>query len=764
MNILRKISMGTILCSLIITHIAADTNQQDNNPFTPTPLGQAAFNPSEAEAEQLKKVSDDTQRIRVIITALVQKFQTTNALDAANKKNIVLWTLPIQQFLQNVQTVPDNSAVNFNLKNKVHEHIITILQHAVTSTGKELPEFAPELIIKKCLAPTTAVDTAQLAAQAASNQAALTDLEYKVRNIGLSKVNKIARNIEAYGKKFKLISLFKWVGVLGGLGWLAHKILRPKTEQSTTLPVPTPEEQSIKLNELVTNVSIGALGHAGVQMGHAVVQNGRDMVFEKWNSLKHGSYVLWNKLKGQSSVLDESGYKIVDSKLTFASDELIGLEEQIKQISPILDCAMDLEGFVSRGNKPQYGTLLIGPSGCGKTQFSRALSGTIRQIFDVAGKSTQVSFREINCWEFRFSTLRTFISEARKQGGVVVLFIDEIHNLNMQTTRDTSALNEFLTQMADLYNSEDPNSHVFLIAATNEPQLLGSSLLVPGRFGKIIYFDYPNATKRQQLFKTLLPKSGINPDDIDIASLVRQTNQYVSFGKLREIINEARIKASSKNELVTQQHLQSAVDTIVHRFTLTIELTPEEKRRIAVYQAGKAVAHQALESHKILERVTIGGINREIQEKNEFNGAVTKDNPNKSRHYQPIYGAVITSDMNETLPVDNQKEQEKQSKMLLAGALAQDMILGTHSTAYQLDDKKEALQIAQKIVLDGRQLDQLSKKRQEQVKEEAELLLERYQQDMVTLLQPHHAAIEKVTQALEEKIILSGNEIQELLS
>lgn len=763
MNRIRIILFCSALSSSTYTGIIHAETEEVVTPVTITAapehnkqLQTAA--PTVTEQEQIAGLSEDTQKIRLIITAVVQKFETHTTLSGEEKKNVRLMILNMQQFLQNVQNIPDDSAANCNVKNKIHEHIITILQQMVASQGKEFPAFAPELIIKKCF--NQEISMTQLINDIERNHNALIVLEQHVRNLGLTRMNRFARGLEQQGRRFH--ALFKWVAVIGGIGWLVHRILKPKAAEPIVEVPQTPEQ--VKINEFVTNVSAGALGHAGIQMSRLILDNSRELFTEKWNAVKHGAHTFWNKLKGQESVLDVSGYKIVDSKMTFSSDELVGLEEQIQQVSPILECALDLEGFISRGNKPQYGTLLVGPSGCGKTQFARALSGTIRQIFDAAGKSTQVSFREINCWEFRFNTLRNFIAEARKQGGVVVLFIDEIHNLNMQTTRDTSALNEFLTQMSDLYTSEDPNSHVFLIAATNEPRLLGTSLLVPGRFGKIIHFNYPNPAKRTQFFTTFLPKAGVNPDEVDIDSLVRQTNQFVSFSKLRQIINEARIKASSKNEILGQQHLQAAVDTIVHRFTHTNELTAQEQHLVAVHQAGKALAHHLFALNKIVERVTIGGVNQEVKEINEFNGLAHKNNPNKDPQYKPTYGTIITYDMSEAISLDSKEEQAKQAKMLLAGIAAQELLLGTHSNSYQQEDMQEALQLAQKIILNGKTMQELSKKRQEEIKDAAEALLEQFRRETEAVLAVNKTALEAIVAALKDKVTLSGSEIKTLIA
>lgn len=709
----------------------------------------------------ITSVSKQTQRLRLILTDIIQK-SGAQSIKNINAQDVRSWALNMQQFLKTIHDMPTQSPHNIALKTCANQYCLEVISTAITLQLTTLPDFLPELHIKRTL--EQADDWSALFQIQNKTDQQLIILEQSVKNLGLNTGNKIACQIEVLWKQYQIASKLPWIGTAMVLGAGTWWINRP-----ASLQIINDKEQMVtnaqKAYNWIQPLMSSGIGAGFSFLGQSVFDSYKGLVNNLWKSTKANINDGWNHLKGVPSVLDKRGFEVIDNDdITFESEELIGLEEQINEISPILECCSDLENFIRRGNKPQYGTLLIGPSGCGKTYFARALAGTMRQILNTVGKTTQVSFKEISCGELKMSTLRKVIANARQQGGVVVLFIDEVHNLNAQTTRDSWTLNDFLTQMVDLYNSDDPNSHVFLVAATNQPELLGTSLLVPGRFGKIIRFSYPNHAKRTELFTKLLPRAGIDPTEVSVENLVRQTDGFVSYGKLRAIINEARIKAESKGELVGQKHLQEAIDSLVHRFTNKAELLPTEKNIIATYQSSQALTRMLIESTKQVERITIGSINPEVKEMNEYNGDPNKLNPNKQDLYEPQFGAIITYNTSEMLKSGTVDDYEKECKGLIAGMCGQDLLLHTHNPHYRMDDMRTAIARAQEIILDGKRFEDLSENRQNEVKDAAEQLLEKYKNEVRALLEQRQDMLQKLIALLEEKITISGDEARAVIA
>lgn len=747
MHFLKKLSYILIISLGTLGSLAAEP--EPATPATPE-LSQEQI----AEIIHLfESVPQQTHRLRLILTAIVQKCEPA-LLKNIKHGEVRSWALDMQQFLKSVQDIPGTTPDVMFIKAHANKYCAKLIQENLNSQLLQTGSFSREACHKNLLEETGQID--RLFLMEAETATLLKELEPKVKNLGLTMGNRAARSAEMLWNDYKIANKLSWLALLtaltyGGKYMFDAYKMGPEVFQENTL-----------MTAFGKNLLGSSLGYMGSALATTAIASSYSMFAKAKNNTTQLIANQWNRLKGTETILDASGYQAIDDNtITFESPELIGLEEQVKDIQPILDCCKDLDDFVRRGNKPQYGTLLIGPSGCGKTMFSRALAGTIHELCKRGGQDTKVRFKELSVVDLLRATLRDHIADARKQGGVVVLFIDEIHNLAMQTTKNSFSLNDFLTQMADLYKTDVPNSYVFLVAATNQPELLGTSLLVPGRFGKIIRFSYPSSTKRTELFKKLLPRAGVNIDDLDIPSLVRQTNE-TSFGTLRSLINEARIKAEGMGEIVGQKHLQATIDTIVHRFKHTIDLTPAEKKMIAAYQASKALSYLLLESNLNVERITIGGINDEVKEINEYSER-EKPNPNKSTLYTPNYGAVITYRKQEALKADDILEQKKQCKALVAGSCGQDLLLNTHSATYNAPDMQQAMKIAQEIVLNGKLLEDLSRARQDEIRDQAEALVTAYQQEMLELLTKHKAALEALVAKLETDITLSGADAQSFL-
>lgn len=94
-------------------------------------------------------------------------------------------------------------------------------------------------------------------------------------------------------------------------------------------------------------------------------------------------------------------------------------------------------------------------------------------------------------------------------------------------------LNQLLTEM-DGMNSKKT---VFIIGATNRPDIIDSALLRPGRLDQLIYIPLPDDPSRRQIFNSVLRKSPVAPD-VDLDTLVKFTAGF-SGADITEICQRA---------------------------------------------------------------------------------------------------------------------------------------------------------------------------------------------------------------------------------
>ena len=205
--------------------------------------------------------------------------------------------------------------------------------------------------------------------------------------------------------------------------------------------------------------------------------------------------------------------------------------------------------------------------------------------------------------------MRDLFRQAKEKAPCIV-FIDEIDavgrargkNPNMGANDEReNTLNQLLTEM-DGFGS---NSGVIILAATNRADILDKALLRAGRFDRQIYVELPDLNDRVAIFKVHLKKIKID-DSVDIELLARQTPGF-SGADIANVCNEAALIAARNNKKsVEKQDFIDAVDRIVGGLEKRSKITTdEEKRSIAIHEAGHATISWHLRYANPLIKVTI---------------------------------------------------------------------------------------------------------------------------------------------------------------
>ncbi|OYV08232.1 MAG: transitional endoplasmic reticulum ATPase, partial [Methanosaeta sp. ASP1-1] len=167
--------------------------------------------------------------------------------------------------------------------------------------------------------------------------------------------------------------------------------------------------------------------------------------------------------------------------------------------------------FSAVGIRPPRGILLYGLPGTGKTLLVRALA-TESNINFISVKGPELLSKWVGESE---RAVREVFRKAR-QAAPALIFFDEIDSLlpGRGSGSDSHAtervVSQFLTEMDGLVQLKD----VVVVAATNRPDLLDSSMLRPGRFDRLIYIPMPDIKARARILEIFLSKmacSGVSP-------------------------------------------------------------------------------------------------------------------------------------------------------------------------------------------------------------------------------------------------------------
>ena len=149
------------------------------------------------------------------------------------------------------------------------------------------------------------------------------------------------------------------------------------------------------------------------------------------------------------------------------------------------------------------------------------------------------------------------------------------------------------------------NSGVIVMAATNRADMLDKALLRAGRFDRQIHVDLPDLAERKAIFKVHL-KPLKTAADLDVDFLARQTPGF-SGADIANVCNEAALIAARHNQKdVEKQNFLDAVDRIIGGLEKkTKVMTAEEKRSIAIHEAGHATISWFCQHANPLVKVTI---------------------------------------------------------------------------------------------------------------------------------------------------------------
>ena len=296
-------------------------------------------------------------------------------------------------------------------------------------------------------------------------------------------------------------------------------------------------------------------------------------------------------------------YEKESTPVTFK--DVAGLHEAKVEIEEIVHFLKNPAKYTQLGGKIPKGALLVGPPGTCKTLLAKAVAGEAHvPFFSLAGSDFVEMFVGVGA-----SRVRDLFQKAKEKAPCII-FIDEIdavgrargknNNLGGNDERENT-LNQLLTEM----DGFGTNSGIIVLAATNRADILDSALLRAGRFDRQIYVDIPDVNDRREIFLVHLRPLKID-DTVDIDLLARRTPGF-SGADIANVCNEAAlIAARAEKEFVSREDFMNAIDRVVGGLEKKNKITTEEERRsIAIHEAGHATVSWFLQYANPLVKVTI---------------------------------------------------------------------------------------------------------------------------------------------------------------
>ena len=453
--------------------------------------------------------------------------------------------------------------------------------------------------------------------------------------------------------------------------------------------------------------------------------------------------------------LGKSGAKVYaerDVKTTFA--DVAGQDEAKETLKEIVDFLHNPKKYTRLGAKLPKGALLVGPPGTGKTLIARAVAGEAHvPFFSISGSAFVQMFVGMGA-----AKVRDLFQQAQQKAPCII-FIDEIDAIGksrdqaMGNDEREQTLNQLLTEM----DGFDATKGLVILAATNRPETLDKALLRPGRFDRRIIMELPDLEGRKAILQVHL--KDVKHGDIDLDKVGRATAGS-SGADIANIVNEAALRAVrlNKNEIDTDDLLESVETVIAGEQKKGAVISPEEKRIISYHEIGHAMV-AACQSHSApVEKITIvprtsGALGYTMQVDAGEKHLMSKDEM-LNRIATLTGGRAAEEVMCHTVTTGASNDIEK------ATQLAREMI-----TIYGMSDKYGMMQLEEvrNRYLGGNSSLTCSAETARDIDKEVARIIHEAHEEATRIITEHKAEMDAATAILLKKETITGEEFMKVL-
>ncbi|MBP5153995.1 MAG: ATP-dependent zinc metalloprotease FtsH [Lachnospiraceae bacterium] len=313
-------------------------------------------------------------------------------------------------------------------------------------------------------------------------------------------------------------------------------------------------------------------------------------------SMRRGGGILGGMTRSNAKV-----YVQRDTGVSF--QDVAGQDEAKESLMEIVEFLHDPGRFAQIGAKLPKGALLVGPPGTGKTLLAKAVAGEAQvPFFSLAGSDFVEMFVGMGA-----SRVRSLFKEAQQMAPCII-FIDEIDAIGK--TRDAryggndereQTLNALLAEM----DGFDSSKGVFILAATNRPEVLDPALQRPGRLDRRIIVDKPDLKGRVAVLQVHARHVNMG-EDVDLQEIALATSGAVG-SDLANMINEAAILAVKRGRsYVTQADLLESVEVVIAgKEKKDRVMNDKEKRMVAYHEVGHALVAALQKNSEPVQKITI---------------------------------------------------------------------------------------------------------------------------------------------------------------
>jgi len=273
-------------------------------------------------------------------------------------------------------------------------------------------------------------------------------------------------------------------------------------------------------------------------------------------------------------------------------EDVGGLTQAKEDIIDTIQLPLKHPELFSSGVRSRSGLLLYGPPGTGKTLLAKAVA-TECQLNFLAVKGPELLNSYIGESE---RNIRELFEKARNSQPCV-LFFDELDALAPARGSGGDSggvMDRIVAQLLSELDSLQSSKNLFVIGASNRPDLLDPALLRPGRFDKMIFLGVPSDQESQLKILEALTRKFSFPSDFDLAQVAQKCSNNMTGADFYSLCSTALSNAYQEKALqleaqeepclekpkVTMRHFDQALES----FTPSLSQTELKKYQDMQYK------------------------------------------------------------------------------------------------------------------------------------------------------------------------------------
>lgn len=317
----------------------------------------------------------------------------------------------------------------------------------------------------------------------------------------------------------------------------------------------------------------------------SIIKKAKQIALKRSNSLAKANKITLEKLvrvgNGGFVVIDSEDFdKAINEARDQFSDsigapkipnvkweDIGGLDLVKDEILDTIDMPLKHPELFSNGLKKRSGILFYGPPGTGKTLLAKAIATNFSlNFFSVKGPE----LLNMYIGESEANVRRVF--QKARDAKPCVIFFDELDSVAPKRGNQGDSggvmdriVSQLLAELDGMSGGENNGDGVFVVGATNRPDLLDEALLRPGRFDKMLYLGISDTDEKQTKILEALTRKFKLADDVDLAKIAQKCSFTFTGADFYALCSDSMLNAMTRSANTVDAKLNALNDERVQK-------------------------------------------------------------------------------------------------------------------------------------------------------------------------------------------------------